>query len=94
MIKRPLIAIFDEATAHLDSECEAAVYQSLRTILNGCITIVIAHRLSTVRLADQILVLVNGQIVERGRHSDMLTPGKLYTRLWETQYGSNCAGLE
>jgi len=78
--------VLDEATAHLDSESEAAVQQALRTALAGRTSIVIAHRLSTVREADQILVLEDGRVAERGRHDELLARGGLYSELYRTQF--------
>ena len=69
MLKAPDIVVLDEATAHLDSESEAAVQRALRTALAGRTSLVIAHRLSTVREADQLLVVDDGRIVERGTHA-------------------------
>ncbi len=85
LLKRPRIVILDEATAHLDSESEAAVYASLRVALRGCTIIVIADRLSTIQTADQILVLVRGRIVERGTHDELYKGGSVYTRLCQAQ---------
>jgi ATP-binding cassette subfamily B protein len=78
--------VLDEATAHLDSESEAAVQQALRTALAGRTSLVIAHRLSTIREADQILVISDGQVAERGRHDDLLAAGGLYAELYRTQF--------
>jgi len=78
--------VLDEATAHLDSESERAVQLALKTALAGRTSLVIAHRLSTVRDADQILVLQGGRIVERGRHEDLLRSGGLYSELYRTQF--------
>ena len=75
LLKAPSVVVLDEATAHLDSESEAAVQQAFRTALAGRTSLVIAHRLSTVREADQILVVDAGRIVERGRHDELLTAG-------------------
>lgn len=85
LLKAPRIVILDEATAHLDSENEALVQAALSTALQGRTSIVIAHRLSTVRSADQILVLENGQIKERGRHEDLIAHGGLYAELHQRQ---------
>jgi ATP-binding cassette, subfamily B, bacterial len=86
LLKHPSIVILDEATAHLDSESEAAVQRALATALRGRTALVIAHRLSTVRDADQILVLDDGRIVERGRHADLVVAGGLYAELYRTQF--------
>ncbi len=75
LLKAPEVVVLDEATAHLDSESEAAVQQALATALEGRTSLVIAHRLSTVREADMILVLDHGRIVERGRHDELLAAG-------------------
>ena len=82
------VVVLDEATASLDSASEAAVQQALGEALAGRTSIVIAHRLSTVRAADQILVVEDGRIVERGTHSELLARGGRYTELYETQFGS------
>jgi ATP-binding cassette, subfamily B, bacterial len=86
LLKAPGLVVLDEATAHLDSESEAAVQQALSTALQGRTSLVIAHRLSTVREADQILVVADGRIVERGRHDELLRQGGLYTELYRTQF--------
>ena len=86
LLKGPRVVILDEATAHLDSESEAAVQRALDGALVGRTAIVIAHRLSTVRRADQILVVSDGKIVERGRHEDLLAQAGLYSDLYRTQF--------
>jgi ATP-binding cassette, subfamily B, bacterial len=86
LLKAPRIVVLDEATAHLDSESEAAVQTALETALAGRTSIVIAHRLSTVRHADKILVVSRGEIVERGTHDELLALGGVYTDLYETQF--------
>jgi ATP-binding cassette subfamily B protein len=88
LLKAPSIVILDEATAHLDSESEAAVQQALSTALAGRTALVIAHRLSTVREADQILVLDDGRIVQRGTHEQLLASGGLYADLYRTQFAA------
>ncbi len=93
LLKRPAIVILDEATAHLDSENEAHIQDALATALAGRTSIAIAHRLSTIAAADQILVLDRGQIVERGRHEELLAAGGLYQELYETQYAGSAARL-
>ena len=85
LLKSPAVVILDEATAHLDSENEQLVHAALQTALKGRTSIVIAHRLSTVREADQILVLEKGSIVERGTHEDLVEQGGLYADLYNRQ---------
>jgi ATP-binding cassette subfamily B protein len=86
LLKAPDIVVLDEATAHLDSESEAAMQRALATALEGRTSIVIAHRLSTVRDADQILVIEQGRIVQRGRHRELLATEGLYAELYRTQF--------
>jgi ATP-binding cassette subfamily B protein len=88
LLKQPSIVILDEATAHLDSESEAAVQRALSVALSGRTALVIAHRLSTVREADQILVMDDGRIVERGRHAELVAAGGLYAELYRTQFAT------
>lgn len=88
LLKQPSIVILDEATAHLDSESEAAVQRALTEALRGRTSVVIAHRLSTIREADQILVVDQGRIVERGRHEELVTAGGLYADLYRTQFAA------
>jgi ATP-binding cassette subfamily B protein len=85
LLKSPSVVILDEATAHLDSENEQLVHAALQTALKGRTSIVIAHRLSTVRDADQILVLDRGTIVERGTHDELVAQGGLYSELYNRQ---------
>jgi ATP-binding cassette subfamily B protein len=85
LLKSPAVVILDEATAHLDSENEQLVHAALQTALKGRTSIVIAHRLSTVRDADQILVLEKGSIVERGKHDELVAKGGLYSDLYNRQ---------
>lgn len=84
----PRILILDEATSSLDSESEAMIRDGLRSLRRGRTTFVIAHRLSTIESADQILVLENGQIVERGTHRELIALGGRYRQLYEKQYGA------
>jgi len=91
LLKAPDIVVLDEATAHLDSESELAVQRALKAALTGRTSLVIAHRLSTVRDADQILVLSEGRIVERGRHDELIAAGGLYAELHATQFRSQDA---
>ena len=88
LLKAPRIVILDEATAHLDSESEAAVQQALAQALIGRTSLVIAHRLSTIRQADVILVVDDGRIVERGAHDELLARGGAYASLYATQFAS------
>jgi len=85
LLKAPAVVILDEATAHLDSENEALVHEALREALRGRTSIVIAHRLSTVMEADQILVLDQGRIIERGKHDELISRGGLYSELFLRQ---------
>jgi ATP-binding cassette subfamily B protein len=85
LLKSPSIVILDEATAHLDSENEELVQKALSEALHGRTSIVIAHRLSTVMNADQIIVLENGLIAERGRHEELVLSGGLYSELFARQ---------
>ncbi len=86
LLKAPAIVVLDEATAHLDSESEAAVQRALDAALEGRTSLVIAHRLSTVRDADQILVVDEGRVVQRGTHASLLAEGGLYADLYRTQF--------
>ncbi len=87
-LKQPRVIILDEATAHLDSESEAAVQEALGQALAGRTAIVIAHRLSTVRDADAIVVLQHGRVLETGTHEQLLAAGGLYAELYSTQFAS------
>ncbi|GAA4524487.1 ABC transporter ATP-binding protein [Nonomuraea ferruginea] len=89
LLKAPRVVVLDEATAHLDSESEAAVQQALKTALTGRTSLVIAHRLSTIREADEILVVNAGRVAERGRHEELLARGGLYAELYRTQFSSS-----
>ena len=86
LLKAPAIVVLDEATAHLDSESEVAVQRALDTALQGRTSLVIAHRLSTVRSADQILVIDDGRVAQRGTHAELLGEGGLYADLHRTQF--------
>jgi ATP-binding cassette subfamily B protein len=88
LLKAPPLVILDEATAHLDSESERAIQEAFASALMGRTSLVIAHRLSTVQNADQILVLDKGRIVERGRHEELLRAGNLYEQLYRTQFSA------
>jgi ATP-binding cassette subfamily B protein len=91
LLKAPTVVVLDEATAHLDSESEAAVQRALKTALAGRTSLVIAHRLSTIREADQILVVDAGRITQRGTHEELLAAGGLYADLYHTQFASQAA---
>jgi ATP-binding cassette subfamily B protein len=86
LLKAPAVVVLDEATAHLDSESEYAVQRALDAALAGRTSLVIAHRLSTVRQADQILVVDEGRVVQRGTHATLLAEGGLYADLYHTQF--------
>jgi ATP-binding cassette subfamily B protein len=88
LLKAPAVVVLDEATAHLDSESEAAVQRALTEALTGRTSLVIAHRLSTVRQADQILVIEDGRVVQSGRHEELIGRGGLYAELYETQFAA------
>ena len=88
LLKGPEIVILDEATAHLDSETEVLIQHALAEALAGRTSLVIAHRLSTIQAADQILVVDEGRIVERGTHHELVGAGGLYAELYETQYSA------
>ncbi|WP_338059296.1 ABC transporter ATP-binding protein [Streptomyces coacervatus] len=92
LLKSPPVVVLDEATAHLDSESEAAIQRALRTALSGRTSLVIAHRLSTVIEADQILVMEAGRVRECGTHDELLAEDGLYAKLYRTQFaGQNGA---
>jgi ATP-binding cassette subfamily B protein len=85
LLKNPPILLLDEATSALDSATEAGIQEALELAEQGRTTLVIAHRLSTIVDADQILVMAGGEIVERGRHAELLAGGGLYADLWAMQ---------
>ncbi len=91
LLAQPRVVILDEATAHLDSQSEAAVQEALVEALSGRTSLVIAHRLSTIRAADEILVLEAGNIVERGTHAELLANGGRYSELYRTQFADPSA---
>jgi ATP-binding cassette, subfamily B, bacterial len=91
LLKAPDLVVLDEATAHLDSRSEAAVQQALERALTGRTAIVIAHRLSTVLKADQILVVQEGRIVQRGTHAQLATAPGLYEQLYRTQFAEQAS---
>jgi len=87
ILKNPPLLILDEATSAVDNETEAAIQRSLAVVSRNRTTLVIAHRLSTVRQADCIHLLERGRIVESGRHEDLLAQGGAYAQLWRLQTG-------
>ncbi len=91
LLARPRVVILDEATAHLDSQSEAAVQEALVEALSGRTALVIAHRLSTIRAADEILVIDEGSIVERGTHGELLARRGRYSELYRTQFADPSA---
>ncbi|HYN28396.1 MAG TPA: ABC transporter ATP-binding protein [Dermatophilaceae bacterium] len=93
LLKGPGLLVLDEATAHLDSESEQALQRALDAALEGRTALVIAHRLSTVRHADLILVVDDGRIVERGGHAELIARGGLYADLYRTQFADESADL-
>ena len=85
LLADPSILILDEATSSLDAESEGLVQDALEVLMRGRTTIVIAHRLSTVRRADRLIVLAEGRIVEEGTHDELLAEGRLYAELYGRQ---------
>lgn len=95
LLKDPALMIFDEATSALDSISEQKIQDAIDPLIESRTSILIAHRLSTILAADEILVLKNGEIVERGQHADLVRQGGVYTELYETQFGAgNVSGPE
>ncbi|HBR21159.1 MAG TPA: hypothetical protein DD713_01100 [Nitrospiraceae bacterium] len=93
ILKNPPILVFDEATSSLDTASEMMVQKALETLMEGRTTFVIAHRLSTVRSADRIIVFDKGRIVESGTHEELLTAGGLYKKLYDLQFDDSKADL-
>ena len=94
LLKDPPILLLDEATSAVDNDTEAAIQRSLARLAHQRTVIVIAHRLSTIVHADQIVVVENGRIVERGRHGDLVRHGGVYAALWNVQTGEAAAVRE
>ena len=92
LLHRPQVLFLDEPTSALDAETENLLLEALERLMAGRTTFIIAHRLSTVRRANCILVLKDGQIVERGTHQELLTLGKVYAHLHEVQFGTKAPG--
>jgi ABC-type transport system involved in Fe-S cluster assembly fused permease/ATPase subunit len=88
ILKNPAILLFDEATSALDTHTEKEIQKSLREVSADHTTLIIAHRLSTVIHADEILVLESGRVVERGRHGELLARGGQYAAMWRRQQES------
>ena len=85
-LKNPPILILDEATSALDNQAEIVIQESLKKLSKGRTTIVIAHRLSTIRDADEIIVLTNKGITEKGSHEELMKLGKVYSKLYNSQF--------
>jgi ABC-type multidrug transport system fused ATPase/permease subunit len=94
LLRDPAILLLDEATASLDSESEALVQEALGRLMRGRTTLVIAHRLATIRHADRILVIEGGQIAEAGTHAELLERGGLYAEMHARQFVEPPASLE
>jgi ATP-binding cassette subfamily B protein len=88
VLKDPPVLILDEATSAVDNETEAAIQRSMEKIIVGRTTVVIAHRLSTVRNADVIFVLDGGDLCEQGRHQELIESNGIYAALWRVQTGA------
>jgi ATP-binding cassette subfamily B multidrug efflux pump len=94
ILKNAPILILDEATSALDSEVEAAIQEQLEGLMDGKTVIAIAHRLSTIAKMDRLIVLQNGEIIEQGRHQDLVSQGGVYARLWARQSGGFLGQVE
>ena len=85
MCSSDLILVMDEATANIDTETELLIEEALKTLMNGRTTIMVAHRLSTIQHADNIIVMHKGKIRESGTHQELLTQDGIYKKLYELQ---------
>jgi ATP-binding cassette subfamily B protein len=94
LARRPRILLLDEATSSVDSASEARIQRGIAELMRGRTAVVVAHRLSTILHADQILVLHHGEIVERGRHAELLARGGVYQRLYRLQVGGPDGAVE
>jgi subfamily B ATP-binding cassette protein MsbA len=94
ILKDPAVLILDEATSNLDTESERLIEDALGKLLVGRTTLIIAHRLSTVRRADRLVVLNHGRIVEEGSHAELLALGGLYARLYQRQFREKTVEVE
>lgn len=92
LLAKPALLIFDEATASLDSISEAKIQAAIDPLVTSCTSILIAHRLSTILAADEIIVVKDGRIEERGTHSELVGAGGVYTELYETQFKPGLEG--
>lgn len=92
LLKDAPILVLDEATSALDSEAEASIQENLDEIMQGKTTLAIAHRLSTISAMDRLIVMEEGQIVEQGKHEDLIKTNGLYARLWKRQSGGFLVG--
>ena len=86
MLRRPPILILDEATSSIDTRTEVLVQDAFEELMKGRTSFIVAHRLSTIKNADQILVMKAGNIIERGTHDELLAQGGFYKRLYESQF--------
>ena len=86
MLRRPPILILDEATSSIDTRTEVLVQDAFEELMKGRTSFIVAHRLSTIKNADQILVMKSGNIIERGTHEELLAQGGFYKQLYESQF--------
>jgi ATP-binding cassette subfamily B protein len=94
LLSDPDILVFDEATSHVDTETEAEIQRTLRTVAADRTVFAVAHRLSTVRQADRIVVLEDGRLTERGTHAELVEQDGSYAGLWAVQTGAVAAGAD